>query len=539
MKLSYRWQAALIGAFGMFMAVLDNTVVNVAFPQMQQAFHAGLDTITWVVTGYFLAQAAVIPITGYLSEKVGTKPVFLAALALFTTGSALCALAPNEAWLLAVRVFQGIGGGALMPVVFTIVYRLFPPTERGPVTAVIGVPILLAPAFGPTIGGFLTTTFSWNAVFLINIPLGLVAFLLVARVLLGPRAERAALAEEELPAGKKPFDAPGLALAMLGFTSLVYGITEAGPRGWTDGWVLLFLLGGISVLVGFAVRELHASDPVIDVRLFLSGTFTMANLVLWAVSVFLFGSLLLLPLFFEQVQGKTPLTAGVILMSQGLAAAVSMPIAGKLYNRVGPRWLTFAGMVLVTAGSWGLTRLDLNTSGLELQAWLVLRGLGLGLSNVPLQTLALSVVSNRAMAKASSLLSVTRMVFSALGAAIFIADVTQRVSVHVQVAYLAPPVPPYVLPRLKADCVAQVGQSVVAVQRCMQGSVASYAAQHSVKAAVALGFTDTLWLATLGCAVCIFLAVMLGNDPALEAAKRARERDTAGEEEPQLSVADH
>lgn len=305
MQLGYKWQAAIVGAFGMFMAVLDNTVVNVALPQMQQSFHTSLDTITWVVTGYFLAQAAVIPITGYLSDKIGTKLVFLLALAIFTTGSALCAFAPNENWLVAFRVFQGIGGGALMPVVFTIVYRVFPPTERGPVTAVVGVPILLAPAFGPTIGGYLTTTFDWSAIFTVNIPIGVVAFILALVVLRGRAAEREALTEGEAQPGKKPFDVIGLALAMVGFTALVYGITEAGPRGWGDGRVLLFLIGGAVVVVVFTIREPYAGDPVMDMRLFLNRTFTMANLVMWAISAFLFGSLLLLPLFFEQVQGKT------------------------------------------------------------------------------------------------------------------------------------------------------------------------------------------------------------------------------------------
>ncbi len=538
MKLEYKWQAALVGAFGMFMAVLDNTVVNVALPQMEQSFHTSLDMITWVVTGYFLAQAAVIPITGYLSDKVGTKLVFLTALALFTTGSALCAFAPNENLLIAFRVFQGIGGGALMPVVFTIVYRAFPPTERGPVTAVIGVPILLAPAFGPTIGGYLTTTFDWSAIFTVNIPLGVVAFILAILVLRGRPAEREALAEGEAQPGKKLFDRAGLTLAMLGFTDLVYGITEAGPRGWTDDRVLIFLIGGGVLVAGFIIWELFASDPVMDVRLFLSRTFAMANIVMWAVSAFLFGSVLLLPLFFEQVQGKTPLTAGEILISQGLAAAAAMAFAGRLYNRVGPRWLAFVGMIFVTIGSWGLTQLDLNSTGASLQIWLVLRGLGLGMTNVPLQTLALSVVSNRAMAKASSLVSVTRMVFSAVGAAIFTAYVTQQAKTHVQTALASFKMPAAVLQQLQATCAAKVGQNLPAIQQCIKAGAQSYTTAHVVNPAIVLGFNDTFLLATIGCAVCIVLALLLGSDPAVEAARRAKERGEAVEARPAVAMAE-
>jgi EmrB/QacA subfamily drug resistance transporter len=156
-------------ALGLFMAILDNTIVSVTLPQMQKAFNTDFETITWVATAYFLAQAAVIPIVGYLSDRVGSKPVFLISLAMFTIGSGLCAIAPTQEALIAFRIFQGIGGGALMPVAFAIVYRIFPATERGPVTAVIGIPIMLAPAFGPTIGGYLSTTFDWNAIFMINL----------------------------------------------------------------------------------------------------------------------------------------------------------------------------------------------------------------------------------------------------------------------------------------------------------------------------------------------------------------------------------
>ena len=178
MRLDYKWQVAIIGALGLFMAVLDNTIVSVALPQMQLAFKTDFSTITWVATGYFLAQAAVIPIAGYLSDKIGTKLVFMLSLGLFTLGSGLCAIAPTETLLILFRVIQGVGGGGLFPIVFALIYRAFPPTERGIASAIIGVPVLLAPAFGPTLGGYLTTTFSWNAIFLINLPHGEIALIL-------------------------------------------------------------------------------------------------------------------------------------------------------------------------------------------------------------------------------------------------------------------------------------------------------------------------------------------------------------------------
>src|SRR5260370_13281342 len=166
-----RWRVAAVVAIGLFIASLDNTICSVTLPQMQKAFPAEFETITWVASAYFLAQAAVIPIVGYLSDRIGSKLVFLTALTLFTAGSALCAFAPTKEALIAFRVFQGIGGGALLPVAFAIIFRIFPPTERGMANALLGIPMMMAPAFGPTVGGYLSTSFDWNAILIINGPI--------------------------------------------------------------------------------------------------------------------------------------------------------------------------------------------------------------------------------------------------------------------------------------------------------------------------------------------------------------------------------
>src|SRR5215813_15213632 len=192
MRLAYRWQVTLVVALGLLMAILDSTIGSVVLPQMATAFHTDYQTITWVGTGYFLANAAVIPIVGYLSDRVGSKTIFLISLGLFTLGSALCAVAPSVSALIAFRVFQGIGGGALLPVGMAIIFRLFDPTERARATALLLAPVLLGPAFGPTLGGYLATAASWNAIFLINLPIGVVAFLLALLVLRGKAQEEAA-----------------------------------------------------------------------------------------------------------------------------------------------------------------------------------------------------------------------------------------------------------------------------------------------------------------------------------------------------------
>jgi EmrB/QacA subfamily drug resistance transporter len=493
MRLAYKWQAALVVALGVFMPVLDTTVVAVALPQMQSYFHTDRATINWVATGYLLAQAAVIPITGYLSDRIGAKSVFLGALALFTVGSVLCAIAPNEQLLIAFRVLQGIGGGALFPIAFAIIFRIFPPAERGAAAAVTSVPVLLAPAFGPTVGGWLTTTFDWHAIFFVNLPVGVIALVLGLLVLRGrdgdatstlqARARSAALALEPAPARQR-LDVLGLALVMGGFTSLVYGISEAGNTSWTNQTVVVAVIISALLLVAFVVTALRTSEPVLDVRLFRNPTFTMANVLLWSISAFLFSTLFLLPIFFQQVQGHTPLQSGAYFILQGVATAAATAVSGWLYNRVGPRILALLGFFLITIGTIGFTQLSVGTTWQSLQVWLVLRGLGLGLAMTPLSTLALAIVSNRQLARASSLVNVMRQVAGAIG--------------------------------LSALTTYFASQS------------AAHMTTQSFPVAATSALNDVFLVALLACAVSTVLALFLGRDPNLATAEQAMVRGETG-----------
>lgn len=516
MHLSYRWQATLVIALGLLMAILDNTIVSVVLPRMAVAFHTDFQTITWVGTGYFLATAAVIPIVGYLSDRIGSRTVFLITLAVFTIGSALCVIAPNEKFLIAFRVFQGIGGGAMLPVAMAIIFRMFSPTERAGAITILMVPLLLGPAFGPTLGGYLATRFSWNAIFTINLPIGVVAFILSWLVLRNHKAEREANGQQE---GASPgLDLPGLILSMAAFTTLVYGINQAGSRGWGDTLVVSFLVVGAVLLLAFVLVELRVKDPVMDMRLFRSYTFTMANVLQWATVAVLFGSLFILPLFFENVQGLSSLTTGEILITQGLAMAVGLAIGGKLYNKIGPRILAVAGLAVATISMIGFTRMDVGTTGAELQIWLILRGLGLGLVAQPLQTLAVSVVSNQQMAKASSLISSTKIIASAIGVALLTTFLTQQAATHARDIAAALQARP--LSGVAASCVQQAHQNAQLLKVCIT--------QH----AVTMGLNDTFLVVLIGCAACTLLACFLGRDPAIEAAKAARKRGEVVEEPP-------
>lgn len=512
--LEYKWQAAIIVALGLFLSVLDSTIVSVALPAMRSDFQTDFNTVTWVVTAYFLAQAAVIPITGYMSNRGGTKLVFLISMGIFVLGSALCVVAPNEQLLIVARVIQGVGGGGIFPTSFAIAYRAFPRDEWGRATTVIGVPVLLAPALGPVIGGFLTTTFGWRTIFAINLPLGAISFVL-AVALLQSRAQDAGSSGENSSPGRLDF--PGLALAAIGFTVLVYGLTRAGTRGWGDPAVLVSIVAGILVLGLLVVAELRASEPVLDVRLFRNPTFVRAMAILWIVSALYYGGLFLIPFFFERVQGLSPLTSGEIMIVQGVGAAVGIGVGGELYNKLGPRRLIAVGTALLAISSLGFTRLGVGSTGLSLQLWLLLRGLGLGVTNTPVQNLALSVVHRHDLGRGSSLVNVTRQVFIAGGVAALASLTSQRAADHLRASIAS-------LPSRSPDAAARA---------CLHGPHSGLAGCLS-RHAIVLGLNDVFLLAFIGCCLAVAIALFVGRDPSLEALKGSALADIAAAF-PQLS----
>lgn len=440
MKIPYKYAVALTASLGLFMAVLDNTIVNVALTPMKNAFHTDLNSVQWVITGYFLSQAAVIPTAGYLSNRLGIKRVFMVCLAIFTLGSLLCGLSdllkdgagnPQISWLIFFRVLQGIGGGALFPLATAISFSAFPPSERAAGSAIVAIPVLLAPAFGPTIGGFLVDSIGWNSIFYVNVPIGAIALFLIWRVL-KPDTQTAKASGEAQPG----FDIPGLVLSMLGVIAIVYAFTvvsETDPKtvtvinpqgsinGWSDPVVWILLTVGIVLLLAFGFYETKiAKDPVLDLRLFKSYDYTVASVITWATRAVVFGSFFLLPVFLENIRYPTlsAVDTGLALMPQGLMAAVAIAIGGRLYNRIGPRWIVFGGMLSLTISTYLLTQLNNSTDGWSLAPALMLRGVGFGWGSFPVQTLALQAITGKALPKASSLYQVTAQIFSSIGIAV-------------------------------------------------------------------------------------------------------------------------
>ena len=329
---------------GIFMVILDGTAVNVALPKLVATFHTTLPTLQWIVTGYTLAQAAVIPLAGWLSDRFGAKPVFLTSIALFTVGSVLCATASGSGMLIAFRVLQGLGGGCVLPVAMAYTYRISPPEKVGAVMGMMGIPILFAPAIGPVLAGWLVQYASWRWIFLINLPIGIAGLAVGVMGLPGvPRQAVAAL------------DRRGAILGPLAFAALSYGVS-AGSASWTATNTIAGLTIGAVALVAFIIVELRARNPLLELRVFRSIDFSLAIVAQWVGQIALFGSLFLVPLFLQQVRGFGAFDTGLAILPQALAAAVFMPIGGILFDRIGARPLVLGGLGCVAAAMYLLAR---------------------------------------------------------------------------------------------------------------------------------------------------------------------------------------
>lgn len=400
--LEYKWLVTIAVIFGLFMAVLDQTVVNIALPKLQAVFGATLNDIQWVVTAYTLAQTVSVPLFGYLADRFGTKWIYMISLALFTLASMLCGISWNVSSMVFFRILQGLGGGALLPIGIAQVYAVFPPAERGRSQAAIGVPVLLAPALGPTLGGYIVQYFSWRIIFYLNVPIGIVGLFMCAILLRRGRVnERARL------------DIPGLTLSTLTFASLVYDVGEAASDGWGSTRVLGFGIFGLLCLVALVIVELRTPDPLLDVRLYRSWNWTSALLITIATTLALFGALFLVPQYLQVLRGLNPEQAGLVLLPSSLVTLIALPLSGFATDRFGPKYSILIGLVALGVASYLLSGLTLTTPTRLLQIWLIGRSIGIGFASQPASVIALSDVPRAKLARGSSFFTLQRQVSSA------------------------------------------------------------------------------------------------------------------------------
>lgn len=415
-----KWVIAGTVMTGSIMAALDSSIVNVALPNMSGTLGATIEEITWVVTGYILANVIIMPITALLSARFGRKNFYMTSVVLFTAASMLCGLARSLPVMVLYRAVQGLGGGVLMTVSQAILRESFPPEEQGIAMGVYGLGVVLAPALGPTLGGWLTDNYSWPWIFYINVPIGIVNLALVTRFIEDP---------PYLVREKGEIDFLGLGLLIIGLGSLQLMLEEGERNDWFQSGYIIRLAAIAAVGVAlFIWREFAARRPAVNLRILGNIAFASATAIGGVLGLALNGSLFLLPLFLQTLIGFDATQSGIAMMPRSLAMAVLMPIGGRFYNRLGPRVLVGAGLAICSFGFWDLSHLTTDVGFWDIfwpQLW---QGVGFSLIFVALSTAALATIPKPQMTQATGLYNVVRQVMGSVGIAIAATELTSSTS---------------------------------------------------------------------------------------------------------------
>jgi DHA2 family multidrug resistance protein len=419
----YIWLVLINVMVGTFMAILDSTIVNVGLTNIMNTFGTSVDKVEWIMTGYMLVMAVMLPASGWIADHFGYKRSYFAALFLFTLGSLLCGFAWNETVLIACRVIQGLGAGLIMPIGMAITTRTFPPERRGLALGFWGVAAAASVSFGPVIGGYLIDNFSWHAIFLVNVPFGIIGLLATVIIQKEYKTEKA-----------RSFDFGGAISMAVFLTSLLLALA-CGNSSWnTDGWhsnfiITCFFLATISFAV-FLYIDLRIEHPLIDLRLLKDFNFSMANIVFFIFGFGMFGSTFLLPLYLQNSLGYTAFQAGMVFLPIGMIQAILSPISGIMSDRFNPKIPALLGITLLGIGLYLQNFLSLDSSNSQIMMPLIVRGFGMGMIIAPLGSLAMSRMPPQKLAQASGLFNVIRQIGGSFGVAVMGTILSKQVVVH-------------------------------------------------------------------------------------------------------------
>ena len=468
-----KWLVAASVSFGAIMATIDISIVNVALPQIRGAIGATVDQMTALTTWFAIAQVIVMPLTAFLGRFFGQKRVYLACLGLFVFGSMLCGVAHTLGQLVAARALQGLGAGALQPSQMAILRQTFPPREQGMAMAIVGMVVVIGPAVGPSLGGWIVDNWAWPWIFYINLPVGILGILMVSRFVHEPEDIRAAnRAQAEQMRGN--LDWQGIAYMSVGLASLQYLLQEGSRLDWFQSRrIVIAAVLAVAGLVAFVLQELHARVPSVNLRLFRDRTFASSTLIGGIMFANLMANMFLLPVYMQELLGFTALKSGLALVPRALVMMVATPVVGKLYNRVPPRLLVAIGVACVGLGSVQMGAFTLDTSAQGIVATLLLQGVGFSCLFVPLTTVALSSIARTQLTDASGLNSLVRQFGGSAGLAIYgtLLEQTQT-RVHAALAEHVTIYRPEVVQRLAgtAALLARRGMDPV---RARQGALAA------------------------------------------------------------------
>lgn len=406
--------------FGMFIAILNQTLLNVALPKINTEFNISASTGQWLMTGFMLVNGILIPISAFLFNKYSYRKLFIIALLLFTIGSLVCALSNNFPMMMGGRVLQAIGAGVLMPLGSNVIVTIFPPEKRGVAMGTMGIAMILAPAIGPTLSGYIVQNYHWNVMFYGMFFLGIAAmifgyfwFRLYQRTT-NPRA-----------------DYQGIVYSTIGFGALLYGFSEAGNKGWGSAEIVTMFIIGAIFIAAFVIRELTMRAPMLNLEVLKSSTFTLTTIINMVVMMSLFGGMILLPIYLQNLRGFSALDSGLLLLPGSLVMGILGPITGKLLDTIGLKPLALFGIAVMAYGTWELTKLNMDTSYLHIMSIYVIRSFGMAFVMMPLMTAAINALPPRLISHGNAFLNTMRQLAGSIGTAILVTVMTTQTTNHV------------------------------------------------------------------------------------------------------------
>ncbi len=435
--LEYKWKVLISVVFGLFMVILDATVINVALKTLQGEFHANTNEVQWVISIYTLAVGIATPLSGFLGDRFGAKRIYMLGLALFVAGSLLCGISTylppisstngNLLLLIIFRAVQGVGGGIALPLGTAMLFGSFERKEQGLAFGIFGIVLVFAPAIGPLLGGWLVDQNLWQWIFFINLPIGALGLTLAGLWLKEQRSPR-----------KPKVDVLGILFSSIGFGAILYGASSAGEQGvgWGDARTLTAFAVGAVGLIAFAITELRVQQPLLDLRLFKIRNFLIANIVGWVGVVALFGAEFLLPLYLQILRGKSAFDTGLVLLPLAIAAGFSIPISGFIADKIGPRVLVVLGFAILAFNTWQLAQIDLNTDIGFIAFLLVIRGVALGLVIQNTNVAALRDIPLIKLARGTSLVNSTQQIIQSVGVAALATVLSSAVTIQIPAQFL-------------------------------------------------------------------------------------------------------
>ncbi|WP_217556603.1 DHA2 family efflux MFS transporter permease subunit [Paenibacillus sp. GbtcB18] len=452
----HRGTVLLVLILGAFVTILNQTLLNVALPHLMNDFNASADTIQWLSTGYMLINGIIIPISAFLIGTFTTRQLFISAMISFTVGSLICGMAPNFTIMMIGRIVQGAGAGIIMPLMMTVILNIYPPQVRGRAMGMIGIAMFFAPAIGPTLSGWIIEHWTWRILFYVAMPIAILDIIFAFLVL-----------KNVTKVTKPVFDFLGFVTSTIGFGSLLYGISEAGSKGWGSVTVVSTIVIGIVFIALFIVRELTAKNPLLNLRVFKYNMFSLSTVVSCIVNMAMFGASILVPIYVQNIRGYSPIEAGLLMLPGALLMGVMSPISGALFDRFGIKPLAFIGLTITAITTWQFAHLNADTTYSTLMWLYTIRMFGMSFIAMTIMTTGLNQLPRELASHGTAASNTARQIASSIGTAVLVTIMTNRTTYHVgqyanDLSLSNPNYNPSGLESMGAAFAQQMGQSLAA-----------------------------------------------------------------------------